>query len=166
MTDTVERATRRTLVAFALVALAVMSAIYVIRRGWETGSVAGSLAAFGGGQADDAITLYMTQGQICEQYFREPFETCLVVMTDLAALTFSTHEAGRISVPAKVIIEHVKKLGYEVEDIAVIVHNHFTPAGFTQNDKDTYQYLKREGFRGAFGIWYTAVKRFVRLEDK
>ena len=96
MRDTVTRATWHTLISFALFALVIFATFYVVRQGWITETGSSGQAAFGSGQSDDATTLYMTQAQLCETFFREPFETCLIVMSDLSALTFSTHEAQNV----------------------------------------------------------------------
>jgi len=37
---------------------------------------------------------------------------------------------------------------------------------FTETDKDTYHYLRRKGFVGVFGIYYTASGRFREMEEK
>lgn len=164
--DTVDRATWRVLASFMLVASIVGGAIYVTRSGWRTQATGSGQASFGSGPSDEAVTLYMTEAQLCDSYFREPFETCLVVTYGLRLVTFSTHEGTRISVSAATLIDRLRNLGISPVDIAVVVHNHFSPSPFTDADKATYRYLKERGFAGAFGIWYTARSEFVRIEDK
>ncbi len=78
--------------------------------------------------------------------------------------TFSTHEASRVSCPVVKIIETLRAAGYGIPDIAIVVHNHFSPTGFTDADRATYQYLKARGFCGSFGIWYTALKEYKDIE--
>jgi hypothetical protein len=165
MRDPVQSVTWRTLSSFFLVALVIGSGIFIIRHGWRIERGSPDRAAFGSGPTDNAVTLYMTQGNLCETYFREPFETVLFVTYDLTVFSFSTQEAARIGVSSPTIVERIMQAGYDVKDIAVVVHNHFTPAGFTDADKATYQYLKGRGFTGAFGIWYTATKRFERIKE-
>ena len=165
MRDAVDRATWHTLISFMAFAFIIGCAVFIIRGGWRTGAVVGQ-ASFGGGPSDDAVTLFITEAQLCDSYFREPFETCLVVAYDLRLASFSTHEATRIGVSASVIVDKLGKMGIRPKDIAVIVHNHFTPSPFTDADRATHRYLVARGFAGAFGIWYTATSTFVGIEGK
>lgn len=165
MSDTVKRATWHTLGSFMACAVLIGVVVFIMRGGFRFGVTAGQ-AAFGSGPSDDAITLYITEAKLCDSYFREPFETCLVVTYDLSLMSFSTHEATRISASADIIVDRLKQAGIAPKDIAIVVHNHFTPAPFTDADKATYRYLTERGFAGAFGIWYTATSRFVRIEGK
>jgi len=42
---------------------------------------------------------------------------------------------------------------YEIKDIAIIIHNHFLINEFSENDKDTHQFLKMQGFNGLFLLY-------------
>ena len=163
MRDAVDRATWHTLISFLAFAFVIGSAVFIIRGGWRVGSAVGQ-ASFGGGPSDEAITLYISEAQLCDSYFREPFETCLVVTYSLRLVSFSTHEATRIGVSAATIADRLRNMGIAPKDIAVIVHNHFSPSPFTDADRATYRYLVARGFAGAFGIWYTATSTFVGIE--
>ena len=163
--DTVNRATWRVLVSFMVCAFVLGIGILYMREGHLASRQVGQ-ASFGGGMADEAITLFMTEAQLCDTYFREPFETCLIVTYDLRLITFSTHEPTRIGVSATTLIERLKHLGIDPKSIAVVVHNHFTPSPFTDADKYTFDYLRARGFAGVFGIWYTATSRFVSMGDR
>lgn len=165
MSNTVNRATWHTLASFMVFAVLIGLGVFLMRDGWRT-SVAVGRASFGGGPSDDAVTLFISEARLCDSYFKEPFETCLVVTYDLALVSFSTHEATRIGVSAPVIIDRLKNMGIAPKDIAVVVHNHFTPSPFTDADKATHRYLVARGFAGAFGIWYTATGKFVGIEER
>jgi hypothetical protein len=166
VSDTIRGVTMRLLLSFMAVAIVSGLVMWTARVGVFSRVDITKEAAFGGGQADGAITLFMTQGRLCETYFNEPFEVCVIIMYDLMAMTFSTHEAGKISATATFIVERAKAAGYEVSDMIAVVHNHFTPAGFTSADRATYAYLLKQGFRGSYGIWYTATKTFVPIAEK
>lgn len=165
MTDTVTRATWRAVVSFMLSATVIGGAIYAVRVMNRQEAAVATHAAFGGGDVSEPVTVYVTEGQPCESYFTEPFETCVVVMYDLFTMTISTHEASRIGISVGTFIDYIERAGYKVSDIAVVVHNHFVPTSFTAADKATYQALKGRGFRGSFGIWYVTTKRFVAIEE-
>ena len=168
MRDIADRASWRIILSFMLCVLVIGGIAFMLRQDFQPGKF-DEQAAFGGGVADDSITLYTSEGSLCDGYrlsFSEPFETAYFITYSMYAFGFSTHDTSRITVSASLILDHIKLAGYKAEDIAIVVHNHFTPAVFTSADKATYEYLKSQGFNGTFGIWYTSTKRFLKLEEK
>lgn len=121
-------------------------------------------ASFDGTIPQDPLTLYQTEWNIYASMFKEPFETAVFMFKDGTILTYSTHEASRVGVAAQTIVEWTKKSGKNIKDCLLVVHNHFSPAGFTDSDRYTYNYLKNKGFKGVFGIYYTATGMFQAIE--
>jgi len=99
-------------------------------------------------------------------FFTEPFETVVFRFRDGSFLTFSTNEGSAVGVPISWVTETIEKNGHAVSDIVLCVHNHFTPTGFTLADRRSCGYLRDRGFRGVFGIYYTATGRFRELGEK
>jgi hypothetical protein len=108
----------------------------------------------------------VTGGSVISGFFREPFETAVFIFRDGSFLTFSTNDDRAVSVPISWVSESIQKSGHAVSDIILCVHNHFSPIGFTSGDMDAYRYLKGKGFRGVFGIYYTANGKFREFEEK
>ena len=108
----------------------------------------------------------VTTGSVISGFFREPFETAVFIFRDGSFLTFSTSDDRAVSVPISWVTESIENTGRAVSDIILCVHNHFSPIGFTPGDKDAYHYLRGKGFRGVFGIYYTASGRFREFEER
>jgi len=111
-------------------------------------------------------SIYGTEGNLWLTMFREPFETVVFLFRDGSVVTFSTHDAATIDAPISMLVDYLKKSGRSLKDCLIVVHNHFTPAGFTMGDESSYGYLKFRGFRGVFGIYYTATGRFLGVSDR
>ena len=111
-------------------------------------------------------SIYGTEGNLWLTMFREPFETVVFLFRDGSVVTFSTHDASTIDAPISMLVDYLKKSGRSLKDCLIVVHNHFTPAGFTMGDESSYAYLKFRGFRGVFGIYYTATGRFLGVSDR
>lgn len=122
----------------------------------------------GTGPVEVGVQLYRTAGKIwegCPRFFSEPFETVVFIFRDGDYLAYSTHDAHHINVPISTIADDIRKCGLDVRACTHCVHNHFSPIGFTRGDEASFEYLKRKGFRGVFGIWYTATGRFLGVEE-
>jgi len=113
-----------------------------------------------------SASVSVTAGSVISGFFREPFETAVFIFRDGSFLTFSTNDDKAVSVPISWVVESIQNSGRVASDIILCVHNHFSPAGFTTGDLDAYHYLKGKGFRGVFGIYYTASGRFREFEEK
>lgn len=99
-------------------------------------------------------------------FFSEPFETVIFIFGNLEWMTFSTGDDRIINAPVSWMVERIMAAGYEMSDITHCVHNHFSPVGFTVGDINVYRYLKRSGFRGVFGIYYTATGEFSAIKER
>lgn len=108
----------------------------------------------------------MTAGSVLSGFFREPFETVVFIFRDGSFLTFSTNDEKSVAAPTSWLVESIQKTGRVVPGIVFCVHNHFSPLGFTPGDRDAYRYLKGKGFRGVFGIYYTATGKFREIGEK
>ena len=108
--------------------------------------------------SSESVTV--TQGDVISGFFREPFETIVFIFRDGSFLTFSTNDDNAVGVPISWVTGMIEKTGRSISDIILCVHNHFQPSGFTSPDVGSYRYLRGKGFRGVFGIFYTATGTF------
>lgn len=113
-----------------------------------------------------SASVSVTAGSVISGFFREPFETAVFIFRDGSFLTFSTNDDKAVSVPISWVTEIVQETGRPISDIILCVHNHFSPSGFTTGDKAAYYYLRGKGFRGVFGIYYTANGKFREFEER
>lgn len=149
---------------FALVGTIIMLKVYSDKAD----AVSGSATFDGIGQPQIGVQLYRSEGKLwegCPAFFSEPFETVVFIFRDGKYLTYSTHDEKHINVPISVIAEDIVKSGHPIRECLLCVHNHFSPVGFTRGDEAAFEYLKRKGFKGVFGIYYTATGRFLGVED-
>ena len=92
--------------------------------------------------------------------FREPVETVALIDWDSGeVLEYTTMEELQVHIQDTVLRDSVRGQGFDLSDIDVVIHNHFRPRGFSLRDNQTYHFLCRNGFRGKFGIWYTAMEK-------
>lgn len=110
-------------------------------------------------------TLFCGEGSLCAAMFKEPFETVIFFFRDGSFLTYSTRDDKLIDAPISFIYDAVLETGRSIADCLLVVHNHFSPMGFSPGDQRSYEYLKAKGFHGVFGIYYPATGRFVGVEE-
>lgn len=108
--------------------------------------------------------IYVTKGLLFPDFFKEPFETAVFVLKDGRFYTFSSHHEHGIYLygGGSVIIEYLKKEGINIEDVAIVIHNHLTPASFSPINHRFFHQLQQAGFKGFFAIYYPFSKK-VRI---
>lgn len=102
----------------------------------------------------------------CPKFFSEPFETVVFIFRNGHWISFTTQHDVIIDCPVSFMVTTIQKSGRTTLDVFFCVHNHFAPVGFTPGDKGAYHYLRGKGFRGVFGIYYTATGRFREMEER
>jgi hypothetical protein len=88
------------------------------------------------------------------------------VTSDLRLFIFNSGENERIAGPESRISEYLVEQGVEIDEIVLIIHNHFTPRRFTERNNKTYYYFKNKGFRGFFAIYYPATGKVRVKKDE
>lgn len=86
--------------------------------------------------------------------FTEPFETMIVIDRNWMMWTLSTHDSDRINIPATSIYDFIKRAGLGFEDMILVAHNHWIPAGPSPSDIKTLGQFRAWGFVGRFVIYY------------
>jgi len=124
-------------------------------RDWSLSSINGS-----GG------TLYVTMADLAKEIFRDQVERVVFITADLKIYILNSGEIERIAGPDSRVCEYLKEQGIKISNIALIVHNHFTPRRFTFRDTQTYHYFRNQGFRGLFAIYYPATGTVRVKEDE
>jgi hypothetical protein len=99
-------------------------------------------------------TVYVTRIDLAKEIFREPIEKIVFVTKGLKVFIFTTNQEDRIRGSTSQIAEYLEKHGVQIKDIAIIIHNHWVPTGFSEANNRTYHYFRNRGFRGFFCIYY------------
>jgi len=87
--------------------------------------------------------------------FNEPFEVLYLLMYDSSLIGLTTMEEHRISVGVEFIREFLEADGYEIADIAIIIHNHFHAPFMSWGNGLVLKKLRNEGFKGSFGVYHS-----------
>jgi len=111
-----------------------------------------------------SITYYHSVFKLYESAFTQPFELCLFIFADGDILIGTNQFMDRIYFPTP-ISEFFIKQGKDIKNLAIVVHNHLSPASFSPDDKKFYHTLKRAGFTGRFAIYYPFSKRTIFYEE-
>lgn len=102
------------------------------------------------------VNLYISDWNIFADVFNDPFESCVMVLNDGKCIQFSTHDSDRIAAGLYVFEFLLEKHGRTLNEVVIIMHNHFAIPRFSEPDIKTYNYLRERGFTGSFGIYITA----------
>jgi len=86
-------------------------------------------------------------------YFPDPVERIYIVMKDGKAFKHTNYEERLVYVGAGILEDFLKKKGYEIKDIAIIIHNHRFEQKFAPADWKFYNDLKRRSFNGYFLLY-------------
>lgn len=87
-------------------------------------------------------------------FFKDPYETLVVVLNDGRCLLFSDQDENTVIVFENRVNNLLKELGYRMEDVVIVVHNHLKPQWFSIQDKKFCCRLVRLGFRGKFLVYF------------
>lgn len=145
-------------VGLAIVFAAVLIAVYIFLNVGRDFIESDSHGAFPPG-------IYVQTGNIYEGFFKEPFESVVIIVRDGRCFVVSTHHDKVIAVGPAQIYEYLLRENVNIEDIIVIVHNHLYPNGFSPGDDFFYHYFCKRGFRGVYCIWYPATKT-TRIKEE
>ncbi len=104
--------------------------------------------------AQDTVTLYRASVNIPKETFTEQYEIAIVYTYDGVVFFYSSHEEETIRLNAISLTADMKKFGYAVEDIILIMHNHWRPGDFSGPDIMFYKALALGGFKGVFALYH------------
>lgn len=101
-----------------------------------------------------------------QELFTEPFETVYVIMKDDRVFRRTGHNEIQVSMDTGRLEKALKKKGYEIKDIAVVIHNHLKLCRFSSEDHKRYRRLKKYGFRGLFLLYSHMTNKVYDIEGK
>ena len=108
--------------------------------------------------------LYITMADMAKEIFDDQIERVIFVTAHPKLFVMQSGHAEKILGPPSWILEYLEKQGVKLEEVALIVHNHFSPQRFTAKDIETYHYFRNKGFKGLFAIYYPATGK-VRVKN-
>ena len=102
-----------------------------------------------------------------QKFFTEPCEIVYFIMKDRQPFRVSSGRVKSIYVPIEELEERLKneEEGYEIKDIAIVIHNHRTKKRFLSADWKFYRDLKKRGFNGRFLIYCHMTNKTYNIED-
>lgn len=105
------------------------------------------------------IPVYASRGNIFNKAFKEPFESIYFVFYNGDWLRLTTHYGPSTFIDAYYILNFLKKEKRNLEDVAIIIHNHFARPILSDGNRIAMKRLKGMGFRGSFCIYVTGTKK-------
>lgn len=109
--------------------------------------------------------VYITEGNIFRECFKEPFERIVVVMKDGNAITYTTRDEHFIGLGYGWFRQSLGGKGYEMPDIIYCIHNHLRSPFFSQADKNFCRRMKSDGFAGIFAIYHQPTMRIIIYDE-
>jgi hypothetical protein len=97
-------------------------------------------------------------------FFKEPHENVVIVMNDGRCLLLSEQNECAVRVGAGQLNDLFKELGYRMEDVEIIIHNHFRDMRFTPEDKRICHQLVRYGFQGKFLLYLQSCNKTIEYK--
>lgn len=108
--------------------------------------------------------VHVQHGNIFNGSFIEPTEICYAIFYDGYFMRFTTYHENTIVMSYETFKETVEKKGYEVRDIAIIIHNHLPGQvrKFTRGDLYFLGRMRGDEFEGSFCLWY--IEKVIRCK--
>jgi len=97
--------------------------------------------------------------------FREPFEVLAIYTKNGKTITITNYLEDRVNVTLEEVKNYLDSVGSDLASIKVMVHNHLAPYRWSFRDKEFYQRLKREGFKGQFVLYFPWSKDIRYIEE-
>jgi len=84
------------------------------------------------------------------------------------SVTFQQSNQNEITINISIgeLKKELKKRGYNIKDIATVIHNHRRKNYFTRNDYKQYWMLKSFGFNGQFLLYCHRTDETCNIEDE
>ena len=103
-----------------------------------------------------------------QKLFTEPVETIYFIMEDGVGFRHSNQYERIIYLNVEKLEKRLKtpEKIYKIKDIAIVIHNHFEKARFSDSDYRQYRALKKRGFNGRFLLYCRRTNKTYCIEDK
>ena len=99
-----------------------------------------------------------------QEFFPDLVEKVYVFVKDATVFRFTSNDETGVYLNAGSMEEDLKKYGYKIEDIEVVIHNHFKKREFSDRDVSQYRRLKKCGFNGRFLLYCHMTKKVYNIE--
>ena len=87
--------------------------------------------------------------------FSEPFEILYLIMYDTSGFGLTTMQENQVRLGVAWLVGYLAEEGYEVSDIAIMVHNHLRDPHFSWGNGMVLKQLRERGFDGSFGLYHS-----------
>ena len=101
-----------------------------------------------------------------QRLFSKAGETVYIIMKDYTIFPHTNHYENIIYMSIGRLEKALKKKGYKIKDIAVIIHNHLKDSRFSDLDRKQYRRLKKYGFNGLFLFYSNLTNKTYNIEEK
>jgi len=113
-----------------------------------------------GTEKEDVINDYW------QSLFGDSIETLYIIMKDYTIFPYTSHYEDMIYMEIGRLEKALKKKGYKIKDIAIIIHNHLDDFRFSFLDHKQYRRFKKYGFSGSFLLYSNLTNKTYDIEDK
>ena len=86
--------------------------------------------------------------------FAEPFEILYLIMYDTSGFGLTTMQENQVQVSVAWLVGYLAEEGYEVSDIAIMIHDHLRDPHFSWGNGMVLNQLRERGFDGSFGVYH------------
>ena len=93
-----------------------------------------------------------------QDFFPDSVERIYIIMKDYTIFPYTSHYEDMIYIEIGRLEKALKKKGYKIKDIAIIIHNHLDDSRFSILDHKQYRKLKKYGFDGRFLLYSRRTK--------
>ena len=112
------------------------------------------------------LLLIPLSGYDWQELFTEPIEMAYIIMEDWTTFTYTSHLENEVYISIGRLEERLRKIGYKIEDIAVVIHNHLTDYQFSPRDYKMYRRLKKRRFQGLFLLYSHMTNKTYDIESE
>ena len=100
-----------------------------------------------------------------ENMFTEPIEVLYLLTNDMRGYKLTSNYENIVLFRMWELEKTLKRDGYKISDIIVIIHNHTTQAYFSRRDIISYKVFKSNGFEGKFYIYVSRNRTIYELAE-
>lgn len=100
------------------------------------------------------------------KFFTEPIEILYFITHDFIPHRLTSNDERQVVFYTDRLREDLKKEGYEIKDLIMVIHNHLKLGRISEKDKRFYRWLLANGFHGVFAIYLQGTNTVLIYEEK
>jgi len=101
-----------------------------------------------------------------QELFPDPVERIYIFMKDKVVFRATNNDEKRIYMSFGILEKELKARNYKIEDVAIIIHNHFIGDEFSDDDLKQYRMLKKRGFNGLLLLYCHRTNKTISYGDR